>query len=87
MLPEGDRGKVVSRQQRSRWLWRREVWGKVWGFGKEVGENGTPHLQGYMECGSKKIMKGLKKISSRAHWEVIYKERTKAYGQWIQSCS
>ena len=41
-------------------------------FGKEVGENGTPHLQGYIEFASKKTMKGLKKLNDRAHWEVKY---------------
>lgn len=40
-------------------------------YGKEVGENGTPHLQGYLECHSPKTIAALKKIPglSRAHFE------------------
>jgi len=40
-------------------------------FGKEVGENGTPHLQGYVQLKKKMRMAQVKKfISSRAHLEV-----------------
>lgn len=45
-------------------------------FGKEVGENGTNHLQGYIEFGSNRKLERLKReISNRAHWE---KRRGKA---------
>lgn len=37
--------------------------------GKEVGENGTPHLQGYIYFSTDTSLKQLKKISPRAHWE------------------
>lgn len=40
-------------------------------IGKEIGENGTPHLQGYIEFNNRgKRLGGCKKINSRAHWEV-----------------
>jgi len=40
-------------------------------FGYEVGENNTPHLQGYFHCESKRSLATLKKkLSSRAHYEV-----------------
>jgi len=39
-------------------------------YGKEVGENGTPHLQGYITLKSAVRLSGLKKIHSKAHWEV-----------------
>jgi len=37
--------------------------------GKEVGENGTPHLQGYMEFKGTKRLDTLKTAFPRAHWE------------------
>lgn len=39
-------------------------------FGKEVGENLTPHLQGYVYFTSQKTITALKKYSPRAHWEL-----------------
>lgn len=39
-------------------------------YGKEIGENGTPHLQGYIEFDSNRRLKRIKKeVSDRAHWE------------------
>lgn len=37
-------------------------------YGYEVGESGTPHLQGYIELKKKKRLTALKKISNRANW-------------------
>lgn len=36
---------------------------------REVGEQGTPHLQGYIEFKSQKALNALKKINNRVHWE------------------
>lgn len=38
-------------------------------YGKEIGESGTKHLQGYMYFSNKKSMKQLKKGLPKAHWE------------------
>ena len=38
--------------------------------GKEVGAEGTPHLQGYIYFTLQKTLSSLKKINPRAHWEV-----------------
>lgn len=38
-------------------------------IGKETGEEGTPHLQGYIEFKEKKRLTALKKINNRIHWE------------------
>lgn len=38
-------------------------------IGKEVGENNTPHLQGYIKFNTPKRLAALKKINKRAHWE------------------
>lgn len=39
-------------------------------FGKEVGENGTAHLQGYIEFSTNRKLNRIKReISERAHWE------------------
>ena len=39
-------------------------------YGREVGENGTPHLQGYVEFHSKRHFSAVKKLHTTAHWEV-----------------
>lgn len=40
-------------------------------LGRERGENGTPHLQGYIELANRARLAGVKKLPglSRAHWE------------------
>lgn len=37
--------------------------------GKEIGSNGTPHLQGYIHWQKKRRLTELKKINSKIHWE------------------
>lgn len=38
-------------------------------YGKEIGECGTPHLQGYIQYKSLKTLKQVKLFLDRAHWE------------------
>jgi hypothetical protein len=38
-------------------------------YGREKGENGTPHLQGFVTFNGMKRLSGMKKINKRAHWE------------------
>lgn len=38
-------------------------------FGKEIGDNGTPHLQGYIQFKNSKRLSECKNINNRAHWE------------------
>lgn len=45
-------------------------------IGKEIGESGTPHLQGFLYFKTEKSLKQMKKIYDRAHWEIKYKKST-----------
>lgn len=49
----------------------REYPGITYGvIGKEEGDQGTPHLQGFLYFGSNKRLAGVRQVSARAHWEV-----------------
>ena len=60
-------------------------------IGREVGEEGTPHLQGYVELESKARFSYFKKIMPRAHIEKAKKNRatnityTQKEGSYIQN--
>lgn len=38
--------------------------------GREIGENGTPHLQGFVIFNANKRLNAARRISPRAHWEL-----------------
>jgi len=47
-------------------------------FGKETGESGTKHLQGYIELSKPQRLSGMKKILDKAHWEIRRGSREQA---------
>lgn len=47
-------------------------------FGREVGEEGTPHLQGCVVFHTGRRMSALKKLNARAHWERMMGSFTQA---------
>jgi len=49
--------------------WNEEKGVQGVGYGKEVGENGTPHLQGFLVMKNKCSMSTVKKLNSRMHLE------------------
>lgn len=49
---------------------------------KEIGDNGTPHYQGYLELKKPQRMSWMKKANQRIHWEVRRGKR----GQAIRYC-
>lgn len=44
---------------------------KIYIIGKEIGENNTPHLQGYINLKTKSRLTALKKLNKRIHWEKV----------------
>lgn len=44
---------------------------KYLAFSKEIGESGTPHLQGFCTMNSQTQLVGMKKLMPTAHWEVM----------------
>lgn len=54
------------RDDPQRWL---EPKAKYYAFQHEIGEQGTPHIQGYVIFKGNQRMAGLKKLHAKAHWE------------------
>jgi len=63
----------------------------------EIGENGTRHIQGHLVLDKRLRLGGVKKLNSRAHWEVrrgsyqeaetyCSKEETRELGPFLESC-
>ncbi|AGA18459.1 hypothetical protein [uncultured marine virus] len=72
-------------------VWKAKVDYCTWQH--EIGESGTPHLQGYLELGTVQRLSAMKKLNSVAHWEprrgsqeqaIEYsnKEETREAGPW-----
>jgi len=40
-------------------------------YGREIGKNGTPHLQGFLVMTGKVGLTKMKELHPRAHWEVM----------------
>lgn len=55
-------------------LWHQRVMFCIWQL--EKGENGTPHLQGFVQFKDRVRLTTLKQLSSRAHWEKMGKYAT-----------
>eukprot|EP00798_Chlamydomonas_sp_ICE-L_P029774 gene29774-5236_t len=47
-------------------------------YGKEIGDEGTPHLQGFVIMKSQAKLVGMKKLHATAHWEICK-------GSWEQN--
>jgi len=50
-------------------------------YGKEVGENGTPHLQGFVCFKNQVRFQTVKDLHAKAHWEIMHGrlDQNKAY--------
>lgn len=53
-------------------------------LGREIGETGTPHIQGYVVFKKRKRLTAVRKIIPRGHWTAKYKTSTPQ--QCIQYC-
>lgn len=53
----------------------------VYLIGREIGDEGTPHLQGYVEFKKQVYFEALKKLNTRIHWEAARgtREQNKKY--------
>jgi hypothetical protein len=45
-------------------------------FQEEIGEQGTPHLQGFVQFHKRKQLSGLKKLNKRISWRPMFKDST-----------